>query len=521
MAITQQIPRNTSTAAPGATVFPYDFKILLESDILVQVNGDVKALGVDYTVAGAGVDSGGSITFLTPMIGGETVIRRRAMKYDRLTDFQNLGDLRSATLNNDQDAPVMMIQQLADGTIQLVLDPGGSGEFVWDAKGARIIRVGDATALSDAMNMRSTLTLVEQIQAGGGSVGVTPLVWSWEGDGESIDFPLPGADVDSPLFYDTAMGVALAPETYTVLKPGVDFEIRMGPTPADTVIRMLGGAPDIGVKGFTVLRGYARPYIGDEPVTTVAPTIITTITGDTTIGADFHNTLIVLNSATPVTLTIRENTGDADLDWGNGEFFSVLQFGAGQVTLAPEGAGTVTPPADFENKTRAAGSIISASCVAEDSDLWASSGDLLRTAVEPTRQVIRLIDRSVLSATNITVANGKDQFVLPHDIQLDSIADGGVIGSLNVAQAAGSTLQFDIKVGPPGGTMASIFATLPTFDNAEFSTGTAATPAVYSSNFLAAHRIIPAGYMVRLDVIRVGTALAKCLSVGLTGTRAS
>jgi hypothetical protein len=113
MAITAQNPINTSTATAGATVFPYDFKVVDQGDMLVQVNGVTKAIGVDFTVSGVGIGTGGNITFLTPLAGGEKVLRKRNMIYQRTTDYQNLGDLRSPTLNNDQDAPVMMIQQLA------------------------------------------------------------------------------------------------------------------------------------------------------------------------------------------------------------------------------------------------------------------------------------------------------------------------------------------------------------------------------------------------------------------------
>ena len=307
----------------------------------------------------------------------------------------------------------------------------------------------------------------------------------------------------------------MAPETYTVLKPGVDFQILMGNTPEDTVIR-LPVAPAEGVKGFTVLRGYARPYIGPTPIYTVAPEVITNITGDTTIGGDFHNTLIVINSVDPVTITIRENTGDEELDWGNGEYFSVLQLGTGQVTLAPEDAGTVTPPDDFENKTRAQGSIISATCVADDSDLWASSGDLLRTAVTPTRQAFRLIDRSVLIATNATTGTTKDSFIMPYGLQLDAIADRGCYAGLAVAQAAGSVFTVDVNVN---GT--SILSTKLTFDNNEKTTLTAATPAVFDAAFVAANRIIPAGAVVTIDIDQVGTALAKGLGVYLCGVRSN
>ena len=125
MSVTNQIPRDVSVAAPGATIFPYGFKVGSKFDLLVQVDGVTKVVDVDYTVSGVGLDAGGDITFVLPMGGGETVMRKRNMVFQRLNDYQNLGDLRSATLNNDQDDPIMMIQQLAESdarSLKLPLD---------------------------------------------------------------------------------------------------------------------------------------------------------------------------------------------------------------------------------------------------------------------------------------------------------------------------------------------------------------------------------------------------------------
>ena len=113
MSISAQATRNVSTSTAGAKVFPYSFKILADTDLLVQVDGVTKTLTTDYTVSGVGSDTGGNVTFVTALTAGRTVLRQRNMPYARLTDFQNLGDLRAATLNNDQDAPVLMIQQLS------------------------------------------------------------------------------------------------------------------------------------------------------------------------------------------------------------------------------------------------------------------------------------------------------------------------------------------------------------------------------------------------------------------------
>lgn len=113
MTVANTPARAVTVAAPGATVFPFGFKVVDPTHLLVTVGGVTKGLNVDYTVTGVGADLGGTATFLAPMVGGETVVLRRSMPYSRETDYQVDGDLHADTLNDDQDAPVMMLQQLA------------------------------------------------------------------------------------------------------------------------------------------------------------------------------------------------------------------------------------------------------------------------------------------------------------------------------------------------------------------------------------------------------------------------
>lgn len=136
MTVPSQTPRNLSTAAPGATSFPYDFKILEASHLLVQVDGVTKTLNVDYTVDGVGDDAGGDMTFFVPLTGGESVLRKRNMPFARSIDYQQLGDFGSATMNNDQDAPVMMIQQVADDLAAAI--EGSTFEAVQEAVDAAV-----------------------------------------------------------------------------------------------------------------------------------------------------------------------------------------------------------------------------------------------------------------------------------------------------------------------------------------------------------------------------------------------
>lgn len=500
---------NTSIANGVTTTFPYGFKILAATDLLVAVNGLPRTLGTHYTLTGVGNESGGNVVFTTPPVSGSTVTRQRNMPFTRDTEYQNLGDLLAATLNADQDAPIMMIQQLAAGSMQLVPDEE-SGLFAWDAKGYRIVRVGDALLATDAANMGMVWAYVEQVLGGGSSVGVSPRAWSWVGNGTDTDFPMPGADVSDPLFYDTSAETSPNSGEYLVLRPGTDFTVLTELDPELSMIRFTV-PPPAGEKGFTVLRGYARPYNGPAPVTSLAMNVVTGINSNTTLDRSYQNALIVITSATDITLTIRANTGGG-APWKAGEFFSVMQLGTGKVRLAIEPGGTLDVPADFQAETRGQRCVISATCRGADSDSWVAAGDLLRNVAGPDLQYVAIEDRSVLIGANITVGTTKATFVMPYGLKLRTVANAGCYAGLAVAQAAGTVLTVDVNRNG-----VSILSTRLTFDNAEKTTLTAAIPPVYVDG----GDMLYAGDEISIDVDQIGTALAKGLTVYLVGERIS
>lgn len=461
-----------------------------------------------YTVSRLGNEKGTTVTMVTPPALNQQLLLLRIMPFSQEVDVTNQGAFHAETIEKGFDALEMQLQQVNDDSLQLVFDPD-TGMFVWDAKGNRLINVGDARQLMDAMNQRSTLTLIEQVQGGGGTVGITPLFYSWIGDGESTDFPMLGADVDNPYFYDTAMETAADLGDYFVVRPDTGFKVLPSVSGASMVMRFPVPPAD-GVHLFTTLRGYARPWIGDPPIYTTALDIVSATT-NITVDSGSHNTLILVNSPTPVTVTIRVNTG-ADVDWADGQFFSVMQMGAGAATLAIQGSiGQMIPSPGFLPTTRGVGSIITATCIAPDAPAWAASGDLVRQTAAPDIQCIAMMDRSVLIGTNIATGTAKDSFFMPYGIVLNSIVDGGCYATLAVAQAAGAVVTVNVKVNGN-----SIFTTKLTFNNNQRTTRTAAAPAVYA----AGAEIIPAGSEITIDVDAVGTALAKGLRVYLVGQRA-
>lgn len=507
MAVPVQIPVTSSLANGATTVFPYNFKILQAADLRVLENGLVRTLGVHYNVDGVGNDTGGNITWIgTPPADGNTIVRRRLMAFERATNYVNLGDLLASTLNSDQDAPVMMIQQLAATALQLIED--GAGGFVWDAQGHRLINLGAGVNPTDAANLGQILNLIEST-IGGGGVGVDPQSWSWEGDGVQTDMPIPGADVDNAIFYDTGFELVAASGEKFIAEPNVDFTVVIGADPLDSIMRFVTPLPN-GARGFSTLRGYARPYSGATPLTTTKMTPVT-ITNNTTVDGSYHNRILLVNSPTDVTITLRKNTGSS-ADWESGEFFAIKQVGAGKVHVVLEGVGTLTVPPNFLAETRGQGSTIAAYCDAAGSDAWTLSNDLLRQAATPDLQCFAIEDRSVLIGTNIATGTGKGSFVMPYGMVLNAVADGGIYASLAVAQAAGSVVTVDVN---RNGT--SILSTKLTFDNAEKTTKTAATPPVFDTG----GTVLFAGDEITIDVDQIGTALAKGLTVYLVGARAS
>lgn len=468
----------------------------------------------DYEVQRVGREGGTRIVLDSTPVAGTKILILRTMPFDQLVDITNQSAFNADVLERGLDLLAMQIQQLDDGSMQLVFDTD-AGTFAWDAKGLRIINVGDPLLNQDAVNLRSLLVYVESVLSGGGVVGVTPQVFTWTGDGVTHDIPVPGADVSDAGMYDTYLEMVPSAGDFVGMIPGEDFFPVVHPDPLDSVLHF-AVAPGAGIRGFSVLRGYARPWTGETPITTTAPEIIRINDNTLLVDGRNQNTLILSEANVPVTITIRVNTGDEELDWKDGQYFSVCQIGTGKVTLAIEGGGELLPPDDFLLETRAHNSIISASCVFASTDAWRASGDLLRVAVEPSRQVWELTDRSVLIGTNATTGTAKDSFIAPFDFKLDSIAMRGCYAGLAVAQAAGSLFTVDVNVN---GT--SILSTKLTFDNAEKTTLTAATPAVYDAAFVAANYVIPAAAEVTIDIDVVGTALAKGLRVYLVGVRAS
>lgn len=111
MAFNSNVGRQSFTSSGGQTDFDFNFKIYDEEDIKVYLTpigqepddtADILTYGSDYTVSIDG-DDGGVVTLLNSTLNGDILILERELPRTRDVSYVKNGDLKAATLNEDQD----------------------------------------------------------------------------------------------------------------------------------------------------------------------------------------------------------------------------------------------------------------------------------------------------------------------------------------------------------------------------------------------------------------------------------
>ncbi|MDT0208093.1 GDSL-type esterase/lipase family protein [Serratia marcescens] len=150
MSVPNQTPYNIYTANGSTTVFPYEFMLLTASDLDVSINGTSITSG--YTVQGVGNPGGGDVVFVTPPAADATVMNLRKLPIMRTTDYQDNGDLRAVTLDNDFDRLWMAMQQAFLSDSLSLKRPLFGGDY--NAFGLGIVGLRDPVWPQDAANKR-------------------------------------------------------------------------------------------------------------------------------------------------------------------------------------------------------------------------------------------------------------------------------------------------------------------------------------------------------------------------------
>jgi len=120
MTVSTTIIKSFGTGDGSTSVFAYQFKIIENSDLQVFIRTNstgaesaAKVLGTDYSMTGAGVATGGSVTFLSGKIpiSGQTVVLRRNVPKTQAIDYIANDPFPAETHEEGLDRGIMVAQQ--------------------------------------------------------------------------------------------------------------------------------------------------------------------------------------------------------------------------------------------------------------------------------------------------------------------------------------------------------------------------------------------------------------------------
>ncbi len=103
MTVADNTSRNQYSATAGQTIFSYTFEIVDKDDLVVLQNGIALSEGTDYSVAGVGDESGGTITLTAGATLNDIMTLYRDMPYERNQNYTNSGDFLASDVNSDFD----------------------------------------------------------------------------------------------------------------------------------------------------------------------------------------------------------------------------------------------------------------------------------------------------------------------------------------------------------------------------------------------------------------------------------
>lgn len=178
MTITSETTKSTLYSGNGVTTaFASGFKILSnpetgEAEVEVyQLEDDVESLvsSADYTVTGADLDAGGTITFDTAPATGVDIIIKSAVSKTQDSDLRNQGASFRETYEQMVDRAVRMVQEQQeelDRTLKVTITSGEDGSSVapedgkvlgWDGTSLTNLAPNDGAYLSVSPFMETVL----------------------------------------------------------------------------------------------------------------------------------------------------------------------------------------------------------------------------------------------------------------------------------------------------------------------------------------------------------------------------
>lgn len=136
MTISSQTNRWVYNGDGSTVAFPYTNKIFAASDLAVTVGGVAQVLNTDYTLAGVGVDAGGTVTFVAaPASGTGNVILVRDVPATQGTDIPLGGAFPASLVEDGLDKVTVLVQQVADKIVRSLVQPNADPAAIAELPG--------------------------------------------------------------------------------------------------------------------------------------------------------------------------------------------------------------------------------------------------------------------------------------------------------------------------------------------------------------------------------------------------
>jgi hypothetical protein len=112
--ITAVTRRKVYSGSAGTGPYAFTFPVISQTDIAVYKNSTKLTLTTNYTVTISSANGTGSVTLVVAATGSDQITIVGSRTIQRTTDFVTAGDLSAASLNEQLDGEIIMIQQIAE-----------------------------------------------------------------------------------------------------------------------------------------------------------------------------------------------------------------------------------------------------------------------------------------------------------------------------------------------------------------------------------------------------------------------
>ena len=163
-------------ATEGQTEFGVPFEFEKDEHVTVFKNTTKLTLTTDYTLSGAGSDSGGTVTLVAGATADDLITVRLDIPIERLVDFPQAGNFKSSSLNDELDRLFLLQKQLVSLMDRKIgfSDTAVVSNFVLpDPDAGKFWRVSADKRTFDQVDIASQGSLAVPIEISKGGTGST------------------------------------------------------------------------------------------------------------------------------------------------------------------------------------------------------------------------------------------------------------------------------------------------------------------------------------------------------------